>query len=88
MIKMTPLPASFMLIGMLGLIITTVYTIYGKLDLSWGIAFDIVFACMFVASIISITPSEQKTEEAEINLTARAKKTRKAGKRAGKKKKR
>lgn len=65
MIKMTPLPAGFMVTAMLGLVITTVYTVAGKLDLSWGIAFDIVFAVMFVASILSVTPSAQQAEFAE-----------------------
>ena len=51
-----PLPATFSLIGMLGFIITTVFTVSGRVPLSWGIAFDIVFALMFIASMISITP--------------------------------
>ena len=51
-----PLPATFSLIGMLGLIITTVFTVSGRVPLSWGVAFDLVFALMFVASMISITP--------------------------------
>ena len=51
-----PLPATFSLIGMLGFIITTVFTVSGRVPLSWGVAFDLVFALMFVASMISITP--------------------------------
>lgn len=51
-----PLPATFSLIGMLGFIITTVFTVSGRVSLSWGVAFDIVFALMFIASMISITP--------------------------------
>ena len=51
-----PLSATFSLIGMLGFIITTVFTVSGRVPLSWGIAFDIVFALMFIASMISITP--------------------------------
>ncbi|MBI2143264.1 hypothetical protein HYU20_02895 [Candidatus Woesearchaeota archaeon] len=51
-----PLPATFSLIGMLGFIITTVFTVSGRVPLSWGVAFDIVFALMFIASMISITP--------------------------------
>ena len=51
-----PLPATFTLISILGLIITTVFTVSGRIDLSWGVAFDLVFGLMFVASMISITP--------------------------------
>lgn len=51
-----PLPATFSLIGMLGFIITTVFTVSGRVPLSWGVAFDTVFALMFIASMISITP--------------------------------
>ncbi len=51
-----PLPATFSLIGLMGLIITTVFTASGRVPLSWGVAFDIVFALMFIASMISITP--------------------------------
>ncbi|MBI2550463.1 hypothetical protein HYV83_04770 [Candidatus Woesearchaeota archaeon] len=55
-----PLPATFTLISILGLIITTVFTVSGRLDLSWGVAFDLVFGLMFVASMISITPKFSK----------------------------
>jgi len=71
MIKMTPLPASFMLTAMLGLIITTVYTTYNKIGLSWGIAFDIVFGLMFFASILSITPSGPQAGTAVADRTAK-----------------
>ena len=50
------MPATFTLISILGLIITTVFTVSGRVDLSWGVAFDLVFGLMFVASMISITP--------------------------------
>lgn len=51
-----PLPATFSLIGLMGFIITTVFMVSGRVPLSWGVAFDIVFALMFIASMISITP--------------------------------
>ena len=54
--RMEPLPATFTLISILGLIITTVFTVSGRVDLSWGISFDLVFALMFIASMMSITP--------------------------------
>ncbi len=51
-----PLPRTFMLTGILGFMITTVYTASGKLPLKWGVAFDLVFILMFIASVLSITP--------------------------------
>ena len=51
-----PLPATFTLVSILGLIITTVFTASARVPLSWGVAFDLVFALMFIASMISITP--------------------------------
>lgn len=53
---MEPLPATFSLTGLLGFIITTVFTASARVPLSWGVSFDIVFALMFIASMISITP--------------------------------
>ena len=54
---MEPLPATFSLIGLMGFIITTVFTVSGRVPLSYGVAFDIVFVVMFISSMISITPS-------------------------------
>ncbi len=54
--RMEPLPATFTLISILGLIITTVFTASGRVEPSWGVAFDLVFALMFIASMMSITP--------------------------------
>lgn len=55
-IRIEPLPATFTLTSILGLIITTVFTASGRVPLSWGVAFDLVFAIMFIASVVSITP--------------------------------
>lgn len=55
---MEPLPATFTLTSILGLIITTVFTISGRINLSWGVAFDLVFLIMFLSSMITITPSQ------------------------------
>lgn len=55
-LRMEPLPATFTLTAIFGMAITTVFTISGRIPLSWGVAFDIVFALMFISSIISITP--------------------------------
>ncbi|MBI2143689.1 hypothetical protein HYU17_00875 [Candidatus Woesearchaeota archaeon] len=53
---MEPLPATFTLIALLGMIITTVFTVSGRIDISWGVAFDLVFGAMLTASMLSITP--------------------------------
>ena len=49
----TPLKNTFMLIALLGLLIS-IYLIYGKSP-SFGLAFIIVFAAMLAASLISMT---------------------------------
>ena len=54
--NMEPLPATFSLTGLMGFIITTVFTVSGRVPLSWGVAFDLVFMLMFISSMISITP--------------------------------
>lgn len=54
--KMIPLPGTFMLTGMVGFMVCFTYTLSGKLNMSWGIAFSLVFALMFFASLLSITP--------------------------------
>jgi outer membrane biosynthesis protein TonB len=52
--KAAPLKSSFMLAAILGLIITTIYTVSGRISTDWGVALGIVFACMFFASLISM----------------------------------
>lgn len=54
MFKAAPLKSSFMLAAILGLIITTIYTYSGRISSDWGIALGVVFACMFIASMISM----------------------------------
>ncbi len=67
--KRIPLPRTFMLISILGILIVSIFTFNPffvpsgpndkpkiNIDLSYGIAFDIVFFLMLVASILSITP--------------------------------
>ena len=52
-----PLSGSFMLTGLLGFIVVSIYTFYGRLNPTWGVTFSIVFLTMFIASVISITPT-------------------------------
>ncbi|MBI2575224.1 hypothetical protein HYV82_05055 [Candidatus Woesearchaeota archaeon] len=56
MMRRVPLPRTFMITAMIGLMIVIVYTASGKIDLKWGVASGIVFALMFIASVLSITP--------------------------------
>lgn len=53
---LTPLPASFMLTSIVGLVIIAIFTASGRINADWGVSFGIVFAIMFVSSIVSITP--------------------------------
>ncbi len=50
----TPLKGSFMVLAILGFLVT-VYIVYPTISISYSIAFMIVFAAMFIASLISMT---------------------------------
>lgn len=54
--RVAPLPGTFMLTGMVGLVVCATYTISGRLDMTWGITFSLVFALMFFAALLSMTP--------------------------------
>ncbi|HII72525.1 TPA: hypothetical protein HA265_07250 [Candidatus Woesearchaeota archaeon] len=60
--KYAPLKSSFMLFAMLGFMISVVYTAYGRLDETWGFTLGLVFAIMFVASMISMTHAPIETQ--------------------------
>jgi hypothetical protein len=51
-----PVSGAFMLTSMLGFLVVTTYTLYGRISLTWGFTFDLIFIIMFIASVISITP--------------------------------
>ncbi len=53
---MTPLKGSFMVMGMVGFLISVLY-VYPRSN-SYGFAFAIVFIAMFISSLISMTHSE------------------------------
>ena len=46
-----------MITSILGFLIVVIYTAYGRLDLTWGFTLGIIFVTMFIASVVSITPS-------------------------------
>lgn len=66
-----PLSSSFMVISMMGFIMTAVYTNSGKLAVSWGFSFLMIFSIMFIASVISMTKAPV---EAELQIDQRRKK--------------
>ncbi len=51
--KVAPLNSQFMITAMLGFLISVIWV--KNISFSWGIAFALVFALMFVSSIISMT---------------------------------
>ena len=65
--NVAPLKSSFMLISMLGFMISVVYTSYGTISETWGFTFGFMFALMFVAALISMThaPIDQQLKMAE-----------------------
>lgn len=64
-LRIVPLKKSFMITSILGFFIS-IFSIYRAYP-SWGLAFAIVFAAMFIASLISMTyaPLEEKPREKE-----------------------
>ncbi len=60
MVTVAPLKTSFLVISMIGFLISALYI--PRFSLTWAFAFGIVFIIMFVASMISMvqaTPDEQ-----------------------------
>ncbi|MBI5003414.1 hypothetical protein HZC31_08590 [Candidatus Woesearchaeota archaeon] len=51
-----PLSQSFFLTSILGLVVSAVLTVYGRISPTWGFTFCLVFVMMFIASFVSITP--------------------------------
>ena len=51
-----PLSGAFMLTSILGFLVVTIYTVYGRISLTWGFTFALIFLIMFIASVASITP--------------------------------
>jgi len=50
-IRFVPLKASFMLASIIGLIVSILFI--GNLNKTWSFAFALVFALMFIASLLS-----------------------------------
>lgn len=82
--KRRPLPATFMLASMLGLIVTIVYTGSGRFDEwfngngnTWGFTFGLIFAIMFFASLVSLesnkVPKSRRSFATETLKAKRAK---------------
>jgi len=59
-INKTPLPQSFLFMGLIGFLTSAVYGYYGSLPLPWATAFSVVFVIMIIASFVSIAPQMPK----------------------------
>jgi multisubunit Na+/H+ antiporter MnhB subunit len=59
-IKVAPLNSSFMVTSILGLLISIIW-VYKQAP-AWGAAFTVVFALMFISSIVSMTYGPADTE--------------------------
>lgn len=80
MIRMRPLPRSFLLVSMFGLLISGIYTYSGRLNATWGITLLLIFGIMFAASLLSMTPTFE-----DLSGKAKAKKQNRAAKKTAKK---
>jgi len=54
--RTVPVSGVFMLTSILGFMVVTTYTLYGRISLTWGFAFDLIFVIMLIASVVSLTP--------------------------------
>ena len=61
-LRVAPLSSGFMLVSILGFLITIIYTYFGSIDITWGVTFLLVFTVMFIASIISMTAAPVEEE--------------------------
>jgi len=85
MLKVAPLKSSFMLMSMLGFLISIIYS--ERIGADWAFALGFVFAIMFVAAIIAMT---QAPIEAQLQMSpdlVRVEKGRKAEAKKTKRKK-
>lgn len=56
--KRRPLPASFMIVGLFGLIVSAVYTVSARIPVTWGFMFIVFFLIMFIAALVSLEPNK------------------------------
>ncbi|MFO8016603.1 MAG: hypothetical protein R6U32_05855 [Candidatus Woesearchaeota archaeon] len=70
--KAAPLPSSFFLTSILGALIVLVY--WDRIGIDWGVSFLLVFALMFIASIISMRKAPVEAQLAMDEVTGRKKK--------------
>ncbi len=60
MFKVAPLSSSFMLVSIIGIIISTMFL--SKLSLNWAFIVGFISICMFIASFISMAKSPIEEE--------------------------
>ncbi|MBW2973209.1 hypothetical protein KY346_02340 [Candidatus Woesearchaeota archaeon] len=54
--RAAPLKSSFMLIGIIGFLVSVIYL--PKISLNWAFAFGLVFLLMIIATLVSMTQSK------------------------------
>ncbi|MFT4311617.1 MAG: hypothetical protein ACMXYF_00110 [Candidatus Woesearchaeota archaeon] len=55
-----PLSDSFLLVAILGAIISGYYTVYGAISPPWGFTLVLMFIIFIIASIVSVTPTDEQ----------------------------
>ena len=55
--KYEPLPASFMIVGMLGFIVSLIFWNSGRLSPPWGFTLALLSTIFFIASIVTLRES-------------------------------
>jgi hypothetical protein len=61
--RQIPLSNGFTLVSMLGTIIFGWYTIFGGLNPEWGFTLTFMFIVFLVASMVSVTPEDEKKKK-------------------------
>ncbi|MBT7903323.1 hypothetical protein HN587_05655 [Candidatus Woesearchaeota archaeon] len=78
MFKTAPLSSGFFLAAILGIVITIVYSVGGKISPTWSFALGLVFVLMFIAALISATHTPVDIQDAaEESVMAREKRAEK-----------
>lgn len=73
--KYEPLPGSFMIVGMLGFVVSLIYWNSGKLSPPWGFTLALLSTIFFIASIMSLRKSIEIDKEELKNKRSKKKRT-------------
>ena len=53
-----PVPSTFLLIGIIGLVVVATQGYFNRLPISWAFAFGLIFAIMIISSFASMNPNQ------------------------------